>query len=371
MSINDRDNIKLRPSKRMPIRKFKSKRKFPTGPVLTAIVALLAVVCIASAIAVCVKNGYFKFGGGESTTDAGVNTSEITTAPETTEPETTDPPETEPSFTENPNGIEYKVTEMPWTTVKKGDLVLINAEYEYSFPTFPESQKIISLYGNKSSSYVLRDVSISLRTDVIKALDNMLDAFKKEKGVGNVMVYNAYRSYQDQDKSYKNYVKNNGQEEADKYSALPGHSDYHSGASFELRYLVDGANYPLNSKPEYTWLVDNMHKYGFILRYPTDKASVTGNDFEPFHFRYVGQLHASLMKQYDLCLEEYLSYLKQYTYSGKHLDVTVAGIKYELYYVGTSNGNPIDLPLPTNYPYTISGDNMNGVIVAAEIGKAA
>ena len=57
-------------------------------------------------------------------------------------------------------------------------------------------------------------------------------------------------------------------------------------------------------------MVENSHKYGFVLRYPKDKESITGIEYEPWHFRYVGKEHAKVMKENNFCLEEYVEYLK-------------------------------------------------------------
>ena len=37
----------------------------------------------------------------------------------------------------------------------------------------------------------------------------------------------------------------------------------------------------------------------------SDKVSVTGIDFEPWHYRYVGYDIAQYIKQQGICLEEY------------------------------------------------------------------
>ncbi|MBQ1243239.1 MAG: D-alanyl-D-alanine carboxypeptidase family protein, partial [Clostridia bacterium] len=59
----------------------------------------------------------------------------------------------------------------------------------------------------------------------------------------------------------------------------------------------------------YKWLSDNAHKYGFILRYPSDKTDITGIAYEPWHFRYVGKSHAKEIYNQGLCLEEYVETL--------------------------------------------------------------
>lgn len=66
-----------------------------------------------------------------------------------------------------------------------------------------------------------------------------------------------------------------------------------------------------SSAEQYHWLSENSVYYGFILRYPSDKESLTGMKFQPDHFRYVGTDHAVKMREYSMCLEEYVSYLKK------------------------------------------------------------
>ena len=58
------------------------------------------------------------------------------------------------------------------------------------------------------------------------------------------------------------------------------------------------------------WLVDNSYRYGFILRYPKGKEDITGIEFEPWHFRYVGKKAAKVMKEQNLCLEEFTEFMK-------------------------------------------------------------
>lgn len=71
-------------------------------------------------------------------------------------------------------------------------------------------------------------------------------------------------------------------------------------------------NYVNNSfedTKEFNWLKQNAEKYGFILRYPKEKESITKMTYEPWHWRYVGEENAKKMKSLGLCLEEYIDYL--------------------------------------------------------------
>ncbi|MCI1964652.1 MAG: M15 family metallopeptidase [Oscillospiraceae bacterium] len=65
------------------------------------------------------------------------------------------------------------------------------------------------------------------------------------------------------------------------------------------------------STKQYSWLSENSVYYGFILRFSDEKKSLTGMKFQPDHFRYVGTDHAVKMREYSLCLEEYVSYLRK------------------------------------------------------------
>lgn len=58
----------------------------------------------------------------------------------------------------------------------------------------------------------------------------------------------------------------------------------------------------------YKWLEENCWDYGFVIRYPLEKSHITGRDFMPWHYRYVGVESAQIMKELDMCLEEYYTW---------------------------------------------------------------
>lgn len=89
--------------------------------------------------------------------------------------------------------------------------------------------------------------------------------------------------------------------------ALPGKSEHQTGLAVDLvpnnkvsESTVEG------SSPEMVWLRDNCKNYGFILRYPAGKSEITGVEYEPYCFRYVGQEAAALIMDKGITLEEYL-----------------------------------------------------------------
>lgn len=117
----------------------------------------------------------------------------------------------------------------------------------------------------------------------------------------------AYRSYDTQNAIYNNYKAEHGLVWADSYSARPGHSEHQTGLALD----VGSASTTLSTfeyTKEFTWIKDNAHKYGFILRYPKGKEYITGYSYEPWHYRYVGVDAATFIYENNLTFEEYYAY---------------------------------------------------------------
>lgn len=111
-----------------------------------------------------------------------------------------------------------------------------------------------------------------------------------------------YRTYDYQKTLYEKYVKKYGQEEADTFSARPGHSEHQTGLAFDVGKIDDN----FGKTKEGIWLAQNAHIYGFIIRYPKGKQEITGYKYEPWHIRYLGKENALKVYESGLCLEEYL-----------------------------------------------------------------
>ena len=142
--------------------------------------------------------------------------------------------------------------------------------------------------------------------DAKAALTEMINAAAKE-GI-NIYKISGFRSYSTQETLYNNYVKRDGQASADRYSARPGHSEHQTGLAFDLNSLDQS----FGETKEGKWLEKNCWKYGFIIRYPKSKESVTGYMYEPWHVRYLGKDTAKKVYDSGLCLEEYLDITSVY-----------------------------------------------------------
>lgn len=142
---------------------------------------------------------------------------------------------------------------------------------------------------------------------VANAALQQLFADAKTEGL-NLFVRSGFRSYSTQKNLYNNYVKRDGQAAADRYSARPGHSEHQTGLAFD----INKANSSFAGSPEANWLAANCYKYGFIIRYPEGKESITGYIYEPWHIRYLGVETATAVYNSGLCLEEYLGITSSY-----------------------------------------------------------
>lgn len=90
------------------------------------------------------------------------------------------------------------------------------------------------------------------------------------------------------------------------YLDEPGTDEHQTGLAVDLADTSPAAGNFADSA-FYTWLCENAHKFGFVIRYPADKTDATGHDAEPWHLRYVGRYHAAKMYKSGACLEEYLA----------------------------------------------------------------
>lgn len=145
-----------------------------------------------------------------------------------------------------------------------------------------------------------------LRRSAAVSLARLFQAAQDEEGF-RLYARSGYRAYQTQKGLYTAAVTQDGQEWADKYSAVPGHSEHQTGLAMDI--TSRGMNYQLDesfgSSPEGLWAAQNAHRFGFILRYPPGKEGITGYNYEPWHFRYVGETLAGEIYRRGFTLEEY------------------------------------------------------------------
>lgn len=128
-----------------------------------------------------------------------------------------------------------------------------------------------------------------LRKEASDAVVAMFAAFQTQTGL-QMQAQSAYRSYATQVDVYAGWVASKGQAGADLTSARPGHSEHQTGLAIDVSALpsVCALQACFADTPQGQWLAANAAGFGFVLRYPNGATPVTGYEFEPWHYRYVG-----------------------------------------------------------------------------------
>lgn len=139
-----------------------------------------------------------------------------------------------------------------------------------------------------------------------------------------------------------------------------------SGLTLDLAVWdeAQGTHSPFKPEGNYAWLQSHCAEYGFVQRFTADKSAQTGMQQQIWHYRYVGVPHAVYMAQENLCLEEYLTLLRESHDAGNPLLVTTSDASYTVYYVpAAEDGGMTEITVPKDLPITTSGDNMGGYII--------
>jgi D-alanyl-D-alanine carboxypeptidase len=145
-----------------------------------------------------------------------------------------------------------------------------------------------------------------MRREAASAIEQLSSA-ARDDGVVLVGV-SAYRSAATQRVIYEGAVARNGEANAARTNARPGHSEHQTGLAIDVtgadRSCVVSACFAQTA--EARWLEGNAHWFGFVIRYPAGKEHITGYRHEPWHLRYVGVDVAVQLTQRGLTLDEHL-----------------------------------------------------------------
>ncbi len=257
-----------------------------------------------------------------------------------------------------------------------GGMLLVNAWHKLpSDYSIDAAEGVIAATSRRVGA---SDMSVRLFRPAIDALDMMLkDA--ATAGLKDYFVYAGLRTMERQQEMFDaakarledKYSGDTLIEQTKKSVNEPGTSEYQSGLSFEMSLYPNPNKLYFQDSDQGKWFTENCWKYGIIFRFPTqdfpnsswtDKSFKTGITINLNLYRWVGIPHATVMRQLDLCLEEYIEYLIQHP----HLAVYENGVlKYEIYrsQVGDSPVVDIEVPLAAT-SYLKSLDNMGGVVTA-------
>ncbi len=148
-----------------------------------------------------------------------------------------------------------------------------------------------------------------------------------------------------------------------------GKSEHQLSTSFDLQFTgeLDWAyDDALDRSKDGRWLRENAWRFGFIRRYPPEKAGITGVLNEELHFRYVGKTHALVMHLTGWCLEEYLSAL--HACGG----MTIAqGNENTFILCCKMDAQGAVFPFPAGYICEVSADNLGYAICVLRRDQSA
>jgi D-alanyl-D-alanine carboxypeptidase len=152
----------------------------------------------------------------------------------------------------------------------------------------------------------LPGTSGSMRPEAAAALQQMFSDYQAQAGGDHLSVVSPYRSYTSQVSVYAGWVSRLGAAQADRQSARPGFSEHQTGLAVDIDTAVSQS---FGQTPAGMWLAANSWKYGFIVRYPDGLESVTGYEYEPWHFRFIGVALATEMHDTGIqTLEQFFGY---------------------------------------------------------------
>ncbi|AEE97781.1 M15 family metallopeptidase [Mahella australiensis] len=223
------------------------------------------------------------------------------------------------------------------------ELWLVNGKYQIK-ENVPQ-MTVVSAY----KKIPLSSSDIKMNAAALEHLQKMFSDAEND-GINNLVVTSGYRTHEKQSELYKNADDKS-------YVQKPESSEHETGLAVDIQPVRHGMDISDNARE---WLLDNAWEYGYILRYPEDKTDITGIAYEPWHFRYVGQPHATFIKNNNLVLEEYIDYLK----NNKGYTITVDGSEYYVYRVTAKKDK---IKVPKTVKYTVSSDNTGGYIITASL----
>ena len=162
------------------------------------------------------------------------------------------------------------------------------------------------------STTVIDDIGREIDSRIVGAYWDLVNAAKAD-GL-NIYPISGFRPHSTQVSLFNARVeqaRNDGyadpEAEAARHVARPGTSEHELGLAVDFN-SVDESYF--RNTAEAKWLAAHCAEYGFVIRYPEDKESVTGIIYEPWHLRFVGVKHAKRMNELNMCLEEYCEYIK-------------------------------------------------------------
>lgn len=249
------------------------------------------------------------------------------------------PPESSFSGVDSPG---YFRTSFNAEDLSGGFLTIINEQHPGKENS--DSSKVV-LENFRNDHYSVADENITLGKEAAEALNQLMSDYNEATGLSDFIVYGTDNTYTG----------------AGSYCAKD-FPERICGNTVDLALIGCGSIISYDGFDEEGWVVKHCAEYGFIVRYPEGKSEFTGQKYCPWHLRYVGKLHSAVMSENNMCLEEYVAFLKNYTqdepfqYKLNNTDYNIYTIPYQ--------GDSTEAQVPIRGNYEKSGDNIDTFIIS-------
>jgi len=239
----------------------------------------------------------------------------------------------------------YEPTSFSSEQVSNGNLLLVDDNHSYkgntSMVTFKDSADRPRKPNSNAVIYSLNtNLPYGGTAEAVSAFNAMIKDFYEAKDDDNLYIENSCN------------IGSTAQENI-----------FATGLCFELTYYVNWET-ERDNRPSiygvemYQWIYENAHKYGFIQLYSAEEDASKANIF-----RYVGEAHAFYIKKQNISFSEYIALVQTKTAQAPLTVTTASKTKYNIYYIAKD----AEQLVPTDSPYTVSGDNLGGYIVTVKM----
>lgn len=233
--------------------------------------------------------------------------------------------------------------------IYQGALILVNDRYHYdeSYTSTPQVEYLHHF----------------IHHDAFRMLYHFFEKYSFDQ---DITIVSAYRSSQEQKDIYEESLREHGEEYTKSFVAMPHCSEHETGLAIDFALKQDDIDFICPDFP-YDGVCQQLrelsYQYGFVERYTENKQNITHIAKEPWHFRYVGFPHSLIMREKDLCLEEYHDFIKQYSLFNPYTYVVNQKV-IEIFYVPLQQEKRT-ICLKDHMVYQVSGNNIDGVIITA------
>lgn len=239
----------------------------------------------------------------------------------------------------------YSELDISATQLASGTLVHVDYEHPYASLDMMPTVNLV-YYRNEYYTLINETDSVILNQDAATELNMMMMDYYNATGRANFLVYGTTDTYTGEGSYCPKFFP-----------------ESMTANTVDLAVNVGSTVLTYDGCDDEKWIVENCHRYGYIVRFPEGKANITGNVFCPWHLRYVGRVHSAVMHDMGMCFEEYINFLGGYTFENP-FSYNLDGNVYSIYSV-KSTGETTSARIPLSCSYTISGTNTDSFIITA------